>query len=136
MLWSVDFKCPTLVVSINTESGDVIHILHMVAHKMKEFVDFYSRNSVKSQCLGKYSIITTINKKILAHITTCLQSKVWGWVLRWTGGVCIHISSKWGMCVSKIVSPSMVRYSICKSVICRSKQFSTTYWPHSANKAL
>ncbi len=76
MLRSVDFKFPALVVSINTESGDVIHIVHMVAHKMKEFVDFNSRNSVKSQCMGKYSNVNTINKKVLGHITICLQSKV------------------------------------------------------------
>ncbi len=82
---SVDFKFPVLAVSINTETGDVIHIVHMVAHKMKEFLDFTNRNSVKSQCMGKYSIINTINKKVLGHITTCLQSKVWGWALRWTG---------------------------------------------------
>ncbi len=53
---------------------------------MKEFVDFNSRNSVKYQCMGKYSIINTINKKILDYITTCLQSK--------------------GMSISKIVGPS------------------------------
>ncbi len=74
------------MVSINTESGDVIHIVHMVVHKMKEFVDFNSRNSVKSQCMGKYFIINTINKKVLGHITTCLQSKVLGWALQWKGG--------------------------------------------------
>ncbi len=68
MLRSVDFKFPTLSVSINTESGDIIHIVHMVAHKMKEFVDFKTRNSVKSQCMGKYSIINTINKKVLGHM--------------------------------------------------------------------
>ncbi len=100
-------------VGINTESGDVIHIVHMVSHKMKEFVDFNSRNSVKSQCMGKYSIINTINKKVLGHITTCLQSKVWGWALRWTGSVYINISSKWGMGVSKIVGPSTAKYGIC-----------------------
>ncbi len=77
MLQSVDFKFPKLAVSINTESGDVIHLVHMVAH-MKEFVDFNCRNSVISQCMGKYSIINTINNKLLGHITTCLQSKVWG----------------------------------------------------------
>ncbi len=81
MLRLVDFKFPALSVSINTESGDVIHIVHMVAHKRKEFVDFNSRNLVKSQCMGKYSIINTINKKVLGYITTCLQSKVWGWAL-------------------------------------------------------
>ncbi len=74
-----------LVVRINTESGDVIYIVHMVAHKMKEFVHFNSRNSVKSQCMDKYCIINMINKKVLGHITTSLQSKVWGWALR--GGV-------------------------------------------------
>ncbi len=79
---------------------------------MKEFVDFNSRNSVKSKCMGKYSIINTINKKVLGHITTCLQSKVWGWALSWTGGVYIHILSKWGMGVSKIVGHSTVRYDI------------------------
>ncbi len=78
MLRSVDFKFPALAVSINTESGDIIHIVHMVAHKMMEFVDFNSRNSVKSQCMGKYSIINTINKKVHGHITTCLQSKFGG----------------------------------------------------------
>ncbi len=97
MLRSVDFKFPTLGVSINKESGDVIHIVNMMAHKMKDFVNFNSRNSVKSQCMGKYSIINMINKKALGHINTCLQSNVWGWMLRWTGGVYIHISSKWGM---------------------------------------
>ncbi len=50
----------------------------MVAHKIKEFVDFNIRNLVKSQCMGKNSIINTINKKVLGHITTYLQSKVWG----------------------------------------------------------
>ncbi len=78
MLRSVDFKFPELAVSINKESGDIIHIVHVVAHKMKEFVDFNSRNSVKSQCMGKYAIINMINKKVLGYITTCLQSKVWG----------------------------------------------------------
>ncbi len=78
MLQSIDFKFTALGVSINTESGDVIHIVHMVTHKMKEFVDFNSRNLVKSPCMGKYSIINMINKKVLSHITTCLQSKVWG----------------------------------------------------------
>ncbi len=73
MLRSLDFKFPVLAVSINTESGDVTHIVHMVTHKMKEFVDFNSRNSFKSQCIGKYSIINTINKKVLGHITICLQ---------------------------------------------------------------
>ncbi len=82
----------------------------MVTHKVKEFVDFNTRNLVKSQCIGKYSIINMINKKVLGHITTCLQSKVWGWALRWTGGFYIHISSKWGMVISKIVGPSMARY--------------------------
>ncbi len=67
-----------LKVIINTESGDIIYIVHMMVHKMKEFDDFNSRNSVKSQCMGKYSIINTINNKVLGHITTCLQSKVWG----------------------------------------------------------
>ncbi len=81
MLRSVDFKFPVLAVSINTESGDIIHIVHMVAHQMKEFVDFNSRNSVKSQCMGNYSINNMINNKVLGHITTCLQSKVWGYVL-------------------------------------------------------
>ncbi len=79
---------------------------------MKEFVDFNSRNSVKSQCMGKYSIINTINKKVVGHITTCLQSKVWGWALRWTGGVYIDISSTWGMGISKRVGPLTARYSI------------------------
>ncbi len=69
------------MVSINTESSDIIHIVHMVVHKMKEYVDLNSRNSVKSQCMGKYSIINMTNKKVLGHITTCLQSKVWGYVL-------------------------------------------------------
>ncbi len=78
MLRSVDFKFPVLAVNINTESGDIIHIVHMVAHKMKEFVDFNSRIFFKSQCMDKYSIINTINKKVLGHISTCLQSKVWG----------------------------------------------------------
>ncbi len=56
MLSLVDFKFPALAVSINTESGDIIHIIvHMVAHNMEEFIDFNSRNSVKSQCMGKYS---------------------------------------------------------------------------------
>ncbi len=111
MLRSVYLKVPALAVSINTESGDIIHIVHMVAYKMKEFVDFNSRHSVKSQCIGKYSIINKKKiKKVLGHITTCLQSKVWGWALRWIGGVYIHISSKWGMGVLKIVGPSMARY--------------------------
>ncbi len=79
MLRLVNFKFRALEVSINTESGDVIHIVHMVVHNMKEFVDFNSRNSVKSQCMDKHSIINTINKKVLGHITTCLQSNVWGW---------------------------------------------------------
>ncbi len=100
MSQSVDCKFPTLTVSINTESGDIIHIVHIMAHKMKEFVDFNSRILVKSQCMGKYSIINMINKKVLGHITTCLQSKVWGWALL----VYIHISSKWGMGISKIVA--------------------------------
>ncbi len=73
-----------LVVRIDTESSDVIYIVHMVAHKMKQFVYFNSRNLVKSQCMGKYSIINMINKKVLGHITTCLQSNILGWVLRWT----------------------------------------------------
>ncbi len=81
----VDLKFPALVVSINTQSGDIIHLIHMVAHKMKEFVDFNSRNSVKSQCMDKHSIINMINKKVLGHITTCLQSKVLEWALQWTG---------------------------------------------------
>ncbi len=109
VLRSVDFKFPALAVSINTESGDIIH---MVVHKMKEFVDFNSRNSVKSQCMGKYSIINTINKKVLGHLTTCLQSKVWGWALWRTGGVYIHISSKLGMDILKIVGPSTAKYGI------------------------
>ncbi len=112
VLRSVDFEFPMLAVSINTESGDAIHIVHMVADKMKEFVDFNSRNSIKSQCMIKYSIINMINKKVLGHITTCLQSTVWGWALRWTGGVYIHILSKWWMGVSKIVGPLVVRYGI------------------------
>ncbi len=45
------------------------------------FVDFNSRNLAKSQCMGKYSIINMINKKVLGHITTCLQSKGWGLAL-------------------------------------------------------
>ncbi len=55
-----------------------------MAHKlkMKEFVDFNSRYSVKSQCMGKYSIINMINKKVLGPITTCLQSKVLGVVTK------------------------------------------------------
>ncbi len=116
MLQSVDLKFSALAASINTESGDVIHIVHMVVHKTKEFVDFNSRNLIKSQCMGKYSIINTINKKIHGHITTCLQSKVWGWALWWTGCVYIHISSKWGMGISKIVGPSTVNYSMYNSV--------------------
>ncbi len=36
---------------------------------MKEIVDFNSRNLVKSRCMDKYSIINTINKKVLGHIT-------------------------------------------------------------------
>ncbi len=122
MLRLVDFKFPKLAVSINTESGDIIHIVHWVEHKMKEFVDFNSTNSVKSQCMGKYSIVNRINKKLLDHITTCLQSNVWGWALRWTGGIYIHISSKLGMGLSKIVGRSTARYSTRKaySVIIRS----------------
>ncbi len=90
---SVVFKFSTLAVSINTESGDIIHIVHIVVQKMKEFIDFNNRYSVKSQCMGKYSIINMTNKKVLGHITTCLQSKVWGWALWWKQDVYIHISS-------------------------------------------
>ncbi len=101
MLWSVDFKFRSLAVSINTESGDIIHIVINGGAQDEGFFYFNSRNSVKSQSMGKYSTINTINKEVLGHITTCLQSKVWGWALRWTGGVYIHISSKWGMGVLK-----------------------------------
>ncbi len=58
---------------------------------MKEFFNFNSRNSVKFECMGKYSIINMINKKVLGHITICLQSNVWECALRLTGGVYIHI---------------------------------------------
>ncbi len=54
VLQFVDFKFQA--VSINTESGDVIYIVHMVVHKMKEFVDFNRRNSVKYQFPWPYRV--------------------------------------------------------------------------------
>ncbi len=75
MLRSVYLKVPALAVSINTESGDIIHIVHMVAYKMKEFVDFNSRHSVKSQCIGKYSIINKkkLRKYLAISLPVCNQ---------------------------------------------------------------
>ncbi len=82
---------------------------------MMEFVDFNSRNSVKSQCMGKYSIINTINKKVLNHITIYLQSKVWWMGAMMDSGRLHEHFIKMGDGVSKIVGPSTARYSMLVS---------------------
>ncbi len=44
--------------------------VYMAAQKIKQIVDFNTRNLVKSQSMYKYSITNMVNKEVLNHIIT------------------------------------------------------------------